>query len=345
MRDSRPVCQQPVQYRLGDQPSATNILPVVNTRDRLVGSVSSVDAAKRRAAQTLMVDAATAEVIGALALRAVDCILLRGPAVARRLYDAVELRSYIDADLLVSPHQVIKAEGALAAIGFAPVADDGDLSRHRPVHAREWQRGIVSVDLHRRVAGCTAPDDVTWQTFYEHSEVVNLAGASARIPSPATLALIVALHAAHNGPRMPKPLADLARALERFDDATWDEASQLAERADAMPAFAAGLRLLPAGVARAPRVAPTIDVALRSSGAPPLSLGIDWLLRTRGFREKAALVKHVVLPPSGALRTWRPLARRGRTGLIAAYVSHPFWLIGHTIPSLRAVMRARQQHS
>jgi hypothetical protein len=304
-----------------------------------------MSAAKLRAAQTLTVDGATAEVIRAFALRAVDCILLRGPAVARRLYDAVELRSYIDADLLVSPHQVIKAEEALAAIGFTPLAGDGDLSRHRPVHAREWQRGIVSVDLHRRVAGCTAPDNVTWQTFHEHSELVNLAGASARLPSSAALALIVVLHAAHNGPRMPKPLADLARALERFDDATWDKAAQLAERVEAMPAFAAGLRLVPAGIARAPHVAPTIDVALRSSGAPPLSLGLDWLLRMRGFGEKTALLKHVVLPPSGALRTWRPLARRGRTGLIAAYVSHPFWLLGHTIPSVRAVMRARRQHS
>ena len=331
--------------RIGGLPSATNILTVVNTRDRLVESAPSVNRAKRLAAQTLVVDAATAEVIAALARRTVDCILLRGPAVARRLYDAVELRSYIDADLLVSPNQVIDAERALSAIGFTPLADDSDLSHHRPVHAREWQRGNVSVDLHRRVAGCTAPDDVIWQTFHEHSEVVSLAGVSARIPSPSALALIVALHAAHNGPRMPKPLADLARALARFDDATWNEASQLAERAGASPAFAAGLRLLPAGVARAPRVAPTIDVALRSSGAPPLSLGIDWLLRAPGIREKAALVKHVVLPPSGALRTWRPLARRGRTGLIAAYVSHPFWLIAHTIPSLRAVMRARQQHS
>jgi hypothetical protein len=333
------------QYRLSDHQSATNILSIVNTPARLAGSVSSVNAAKRLAAQTLVVDAATAEVLGTLARRGIDCILLRGPAIARRLYDAAELRSYIDADLLVPPHQVINAEEALADIGFAPLTDEDDLSRHRPMHAREWQRGIVSVDLHRRVAGCTAPDDVTWQTFHQHSEIVNLAGASARIPSPAALALIVALHAAHNGPRMPKPLADLARALERFDDATWDEALRLAERAGAMPAFAAGLRLLPAGAARAPRVAPTIDVALRSSGAPPLSLGIDWLLRARGFHEKAALLKHVVLPPSGALRTWRPLARRGRAGLIAAYVSHPFWLMGHTIPSLRAVMRARQQHS
>jgi hypothetical protein len=292
-----------------------------------------------------MVDAAAAEVIRKLAAGNIDCLLLRGPVIARRLYDRDELRPYIDADLLVPPHQFSKAGDVLSSIGYSPLASDSDLGLHRPVHAREWSRGTMSVDLHQRVAGCSAPDDVTWKVFAAHSELLDVAGAPARVPTPGALAVIVALHAAHNGPRMPKPLADLSRALERFDDATWEEAERIAERVGALPAFAAGLRLVPAGAARAPRVDATVDVALRSSGAPPLSLGLDWLLRTPGIRQKAALIKHVVLPPSGALRTWRPLARRGRAGLIAAYVSQPFWLMRHTIPSLRAVLRARQQHS
>lgn len=297
----------------------------------------------QRAAQTLVVDTATAEVTAALAARGIDCVLLRGPSVARRLYSTAELRSYIDADLLVPPHQIAEAAATLASIDFTPLAGDGDLDRHRPVHAREWRRGIVAVDLHRTVSGCTAPDDVVWQTFAEHSELVEISGARVRVPAVSALALIVSLHVAHNGPRMPKPLADLERALERFDEATWDEALRLAELVGAVAAFAAGLRLLPDGAARAPRVPATVEVTLRASGAPPLALGLDWLLRMRGFREKAALVKHVLLPPRGALRTWRPLARRGRAGLVAAYASQPFWLMRHALPSLIAVRRARRK--
>ncbi|HUQ18202.1 MAG TPA: nucleotidyltransferase family protein [Gemmatimonadaceae bacterium] len=306
---------------------------------------SAAATTRRRAAQTLVVDAATAEVTTAFASRSIDCILLRGPGIARRLYDATELRSYIDADLLVPPQQMEEAAATLRRIGFTPLAADDDLDRHRPVHAREWQRGIVSVDLHSRIAGCTAPDEVTWKVFADNFEPIVVAGATVRIPNASALAVIVALHVAHNGPRMPKPLADLARALERFDDATWESASRLAEQVGALAAFAAGLRLLPRGAARAPDVAPTVDVVLRSSGAPPLSLGMDWLLRTHGIREKAALVKHVLLPPSGALRTWRPLARRGRAGLVAAYASQPLWLMRHAIPSLRAVLRARREQA
>lgn len=302
----------------------------------------NVKPAQRRAAQTLVVDFVTSEVAAALADRGLECILLRGPAIARRLYDTAEARHYVDVDLLVPPERLGEAAATLVALGFAPLASDGDLDGHRPVHAREWQRRGVAVDLHRSVAGCTASDGVVWQAFSEHSEPIDVGGAEVRVPDANALALIVALHAAHNGPRMPKPLADLRQALDRLDDATWEGAARLAERVGAMPAFAAGLRMLPEGAARAPRAAATVEVSLRASGAPPLALGLDWLLRTPSVRDKAALVRHVLLPPRGALRTWRPLARHGRAGLIAAYASQPFWLMRHALPSWRAVRRARQ---
>lgn len=170
--------------------------------------IATRGASRRRAVQTLVVDTTTAEVTAALAARGIDCILLRGPSVARRLYDPAELRTYIDADLLVPPHQIAEAAVTLASIDFIPLAGDGDLDRHRPVHAREWRRGIVAVDLHRTVSGCTAPDALVWQTFAEHSEPVEISGATVRVPAASALALIVALHVAHNGPRMPKPQAD-----------------------------------------------------------------------------------------------------------------------------------------
>jgi hypothetical protein len=295
--------------------------------------------------QTLIVDEAAAEVTDALNVRRIESILLKGPSIARRLYDSAEVRSYVDVDLLVSPEKMGDAAATVASLGFNPLASDGDLDPHRPVHAREFRRGPVSVDLHRTLSGCTMADDIVWSSFAEHTEAVEISGVRVRVPTAGALALIVVLHAAHNGPRTPKPLADLSHALERLDDAAWNEAQRLADRVGARAAYAAGLRLLPEGESRAPRVPPTVEVSLRASGAPPLSLGLDWLLRTRGLRAKTALVKHVLLPPRGALMTWRPLARRGRTGLIAAYASQPFWLMRHALPSLLAVRRARRQHA
>ena len=302
----------------------------------------------RAAARTMLTDAATGEVLADFHARAIPSILLRGPALARRLFNADETRLYVDADVLVPPGSQRDAADALAELGFEPVAGDTELALHRPRHAREWRRSSdrVSVDLHRTVAGCRAADGDVWRELHAGSETATVGGQRAMVPGPAGVVLVVALHAAHNGPRGTKPLGDLERAFERFDPATWADAAALARRLDAVPAFSAGVRLRPRGVRLAAELglpdALPVDVGLRATGAPPLALGLDWLTQTTGLRAKAALALHVLAPPPGALRTWRMLARRGAPGLAAAYVSHPFWLARHAVPSLVALRRARK---
>jgi Uncharacterised nucleotidyltransferase len=54
------------------------------------------------AARTLALDLAAGEVIRALAAAAIDCMLLKGPAMTHRLYrEAPGGRNYGDIDLLV----------------------------------------------------------------------------------------------------------------------------------------------------------------------------------------------------------------------------------------------------
>jgi hypothetical protein len=58
------------------------------------------------AARTLALDLAAGELIRALAAAGIDCLLLKGPAMAHRLYlDAPGCRNYGDIDLLVAPWQ------------------------------------------------------------------------------------------------------------------------------------------------------------------------------------------------------------------------------------------------
>ena len=51
----------------------------------------------------MVIDAVTAEVVGAFAAVGIPSILLKGPALVRWLYPAGEGRPYLDSDLLV-PH-------------------------------------------------------------------------------------------------------------------------------------------------------------------------------------------------------------------------------------------------
>ena len=58
----------------------------------------------RVAARTLALDLATGEVVRGLADAGIDCMVLRGPPIKRRLYgDVPGCRNYGDIDLLVAP--------------------------------------------------------------------------------------------------------------------------------------------------------------------------------------------------------------------------------------------------
>ncbi len=303
----------------------------------------------RPLARSLAIDLATGEVVSRLRDVGIEAIVLRGPAIARRLYPPDEVRPYVDLDLLVRPARVGAAAAELADLGFAVVASEADLAGFRPVHAHEWvrERDGVAVDLHNTISGVGVEGDLLFASLLAGSEPALVGGTEVNLPAPAAVALEVALHAAHHGPRREKSVRDLNRALERLPESIWREAARLAEELDAVPAFVAGLSLGEGGAARAAALDlatdVSLDVKLRASGAPPLALGIAWLARTHGVRAKAALLLHTLVPRPGALRSWRPLARRRPFGLALAYVSHPLWLAWHTVPSLLAVRRARKE--
>lgn len=301
----------------------------------------------RAAAQGLVVDRRAADVLAALDQADVPALLLKGASVAALLHGRDEPRTYSDVDVLVPPARVADAGRVLASLGYRPVASAVSVGRHRPTHATEWERpGDVSVDLHGRLSGIEADPAAAWELLAARARPLRLGEAEVPALDPVAVGLLVALHPAHHGPSHARSLADLDRALDRLTGEDWDAVAGLARELDADAALGAGLRLRPAGAALAARLglperAP-LDVALRASGAPPLALGLDWLARTPGLRAKVALVARTALPAPGALRIWRPLARRGPAGLGLAYASHPLWLARHAVPSLLALRRARR---
>ena len=158
-------------------------------------------------------------------------------------------------------------EAALPDLGFrylgVTVAEGSRRRRRAWVHE---QTGIP-VELHTSITGMDAPPDVVWAVLSEETEVEAIGPCTAEILNPPATALHIALNVAHHGRANAKTMADLERALERVSPATWQAAAELAERVDALPAFAAGLRLDPRGdalLARARRRCAT-DAARRPS--------------------------------------------------------------------------------
>jgi hypothetical protein len=295
-----------------------------------------------QAAHSRPVDAVTAEVV--LALRAADvrAIVLKGPVFARWLYRDGAIRSYVDSDILVAPEAFERACDVLASLGFAPL---GEATYLGAKHAHCWARGGAEVDLHQSIAGAHADDAVVWAALARDTETMRLADADVEIPGPAANGLIAALHAAAHGSGDARSAEDLSRALA--DERVWSGAARLAAEVDAEAWFAAGLRTLPAGREVADRLgldrAASVDVLLRADGAPKGAVFLGSLATTAGWRARLRLLVRAIVPEPDYMRDWYPRARRGRIGLVAAYISRVVVRLATLGPALRALAAARRQ--
>jgi len=156
----------------------------------------------------------------------------------------------------------------------------------------------------------------------------------------------LALHAAQNGPRDAKPMADLRRGVAQVGMDDWRAAAALSERLGAVQAFAEGLRLCEAGAILAddlglPRAPRNLELQLRITSAPFESLFFARLADTPGLRAKAALVCRKLWPTPDYMRMRFEVARRGRLGLLGAHLIRPVSLFRRSGPAISAWARAR----
>lgn len=291
---------------------------------------------------SLHVDGLTAELMRGFAERGVPFILLKGPAIARWLYDDGSVRPYADCDLLVDPRQITAAQAILRERGFEDTASP---LAHPRKDSHEWQRAQHHVDLHTTLIGIRAAPQEVWDALSSTTDSEQVGGMVVRVLDRPGRTLHVALHAAQHGRDEEKPLEDLRRALELVPEQTWRDAADLARRLRATEAFATGLRLLPAGSALATRLdlvsAASAEATLRLEPVP-LALALEHLAETRGWRARLDILWRELFPTVAFMRWWSPLARRGRLGLIAAYCWRPLYLLLHLGPGFVAWQRARR---
>ncbi len=299
-------------------------------------------------ARNLRVDGATAEVLHALSEAGVQARLLKGPTLARWLYDRDDPRSYGDSDLLVAPADVSLAGAVLESLGFSPRLDASRMPDWWREHASEWwrEKDAALVDLHRTLPGLGVDDDTAWRVLSEENDVLVVAERPARCLALPARALHVVLHAAQHGAGWARPHEDLRRLLRRGDEDLLEQAATLAARLGATDAFATGLRLVPEGRAVADRLTlpanASVDATLRAGGAPRQALSFEQLHRADSTRARVAFIWSKFVPPVAFMRHWWPPAAQRRRSLVAAYVWHrPRWLLRTAPSAFRAWRRAR----
>jgi len=95
---------------------------------------------------SLSVDQQSAEVARSFNRTNIQCILLKGPSIARWLYVYGTSRPYGDSDLLVPPHAFEAATQVLIGLGFRSV-EEGRRPSERTPHATTYVRTSDESDL------------------------------------------------------------------------------------------------------------------------------------------------------------------------------------------------------
>lgn len=110
----------------------------------------------------------------------IDCIALKGGAIAHLIYPRPGLRPMRDLDLLVHPAQAQEAQRLLAELGFdAPLRHSSRMMRyhhHLPIASGVRDGLTVSIEIHRDALSGDYPQSIGFDTLLEPPQRFSLAG-------------------------------------------------------------------------------------------------------------------------------------------------------------------------
>jgi hypothetical protein len=294
-------------------------------------------------AQTMRVDAFTAQVVAAMHAVGIRPVLLKGPVLRQWLYaDQPQQRMYLDADLFVAPEHQARAGAVLEELGFVctetPVLE---LDLQNRAYSRPADG--ANVDLHGIFHGLQGIDrDHVWRVISTHLTPFALAGQSVDAPDPALRTLLVVLHLAAHESAGAKAWRDLSRALDQVDRPTWVEATDLARELGAEVEMAVRLRRLPAGAELADALglpsggdSPYWIIGAVSRGSIPEAAVALHRLRSlrRSPRQAGRYVLTKLFPPRDILeRDFPQLSRYGTAGVVAARIAW-IWSVAARLPA------------
>lgn len=296
-----------------------------------------------QALRNVLVDRVTAQLHRDFDARGLPHLLLKGPALAQWLYREDEIRPYFDTDFLIPFERWDDAVALLGELGFADEQGEMAHPRMEGFASYAFVSQDAHLDLHCTFAGLGADYATVWEVLSSEAELMEVGGEQLGVLSKPARLMHVAVHAAHH--HGGHPFRDLDVALERASDESWREAAAVARRVDALPFFATGLRLAPAGAALAQRLGVIDEVSPESelrAGGVPVAEGLHEWLETPGVRGKLGALKRELFPTPTFMRWWLPMAH-SRWGLLAAYIYRPFWLLARLPRAVLTIRRARRR--
>ncbi len=275
------------------------------------------------------IDRHTAIVTARLNEAGVRAILLKGPAITRWLYGEEERRPYSDADLLIDPRDLPRAEACLRELGFRKFSQPTD-HLGDPQPESEWSgatEGAV-VDLHWGLFGAQADGASVFEAVSADTEYLDVGGRRIEALGRPALLLVLALHAAKHNAWEEQPRRDLARALARAEPEAWAAAARLAERLSATELFAAGLATVQGGG----ELLESVGLSDQSSRSTQLllmgrALNLEAIASAPTLRAKAQILARLIIPSRRWMTRYTKHGGRGGAWLLGSYLWHPWGLL------------------
>jgi hypothetical protein len=183
-------------------------------------------------------------IVGVLRQEGVDAVALKGPLFASWLYGDLGMRRFVDLDLLVEPHQRLRAFETLAAAGYS-LRGGMSLATARAVYAGTGAWPLthpdgMPIDLHWRAQALGFASPLTPREVLHGSIATPAAGGDMKIPCATHAATLALLHAAKHLWSALELVLSIAH-LTRRPDVDWEGVYRFASRAGAWKACAAGL--------------------------------------------------------------------------------------------------------
>jgi len=196
---------------------------------------AALDARARGAAtRDLLVRGEMQRVLEEIAAGGGRAVVFKGSALAYTVYPQPWHRPRTDTDLLTTLEDVPVVSAAIESCGYARsnALTSGRLVSHQVAFERTDAHGLHHVvDLHWKVVNPQVLADVVdFEEVWREAGTALALGASARVPSPVTSAVLACVHrlAHHQGHDRLIWLYDLKLLSERFSAAEWERLCDVA---------------------------------------------------------------------------------------------------------------------
>jgi len=151
--------------------------------------------------RSLQLAAQLVSILDVLAAAGIPAIAFKGPALAVALYGDLSLRRFTDLDLLVHRDDVLSCKRRLLVNGYRPrllltPAQEAAHLRSDCEYNFDRERGRITVEVHWDIAPRSFAVRQDHERLWKDAQSIVLNGTSVRVPAPADLLLMLAVHGA-----------------------------------------------------------------------------------------------------------------------------------------------------